>query len=338
MANYWAEQGKQIQVITFEDVNIPQFFSLRPEITYTPLSLTKRSDSLIGLIVRSIRRILAIRHAIKSHHSETVISFMTHTNILTIFSCLNIKAKLIISERCDPSSLRISKVFQFLRWGTYSYCDSLVVQTSEIYKFFSGNIQDIHVIPNPISLPRTFKKPSDRPQKQKKIVAMGRLTYQKGFDLLIKAFAQIHCKYQDWELIIWGEGEGRMGLEHLRNNLGLEGRVFICGQTSEPFDELSKADIFVLSSRFEGFPNVLCEAMACGIATISFDCPTGPRDIIRNELDGILVPPEDIDSLSEAMERLVSNEFERESIARRTPEILDRYGIENIMGMWEKII
>ena len=168
-------------------------------------------------------------------------------------------------------------------------------------------------------------------------MAMGRLVQQKGFDRLIAAFSMVAANHPDWSLTIWGEGGDRQTLEALRDRLDLQGRVALPGWTPDPFAEMREAGLFVLSSRYEGFPNVLCEAMACGVPVLSFDCP-GPRHVVRDGIDGILVPPDDVNKLAEAMDRLMADQAERERLAANGFEVTKRFGKDKIMERWERLI
>jgi glycosyltransferase involved in cell wall biosynthesis len=152
------------------------------------------------------------------------------------------------------------------------------------------------------------------------------------------AFAQLKERHPNWNLTILGEGPLRQVLESLRDQLGLTSRVFLLGYVRDTYYYLKKADLFVMCSRFEGFPNALCEAMACGIPVISTDCPSGPREIIRSGENGLLVQPEDVNALALAMDSLMSDEKERKRLGSRAVEVIERFSLEKIMRMWEEVL
>jgi len=177
-----------------------------------------------------------------------------------------------------------------------------------------------------------------RPKNGKTLLAVGRLGHEKGFDLLLIAFAVVAKKHPDWTLEIVGDGPVRAYLESCVRKHGLTERVRMPGFTRRPFDAMRRADLFVLSSLDEGFGTVLIEAMACGLAVVSFDCPSGPRHIIRDGIDGVLVPPRDAQAMAAALNHLIGDESERHRLAAKALEVVERFGVEKVMGMWEELI
>jgi glycosyltransferase involved in cell wall biosynthesis len=167
---------------------------------------------------------------------------------------------------------------------------------------------------------------------------MGRLGEEKGFDLLIEAFALLRHRFPQLSLVILGEGSGRSELERLIAARGLQSAVYMPGTVEQPHAILQQAGIFVLPSRFEGFPNALCEAMACGLPVVAADCRCGPREIIRNDVDGLLVPVGDIEALAGAMQRLMLDRSLQERLAAQAPSVVDRFSMARVTALWDQVL
>ena len=167
---------------------------------------------------------------------------------------------------------------------------------------------------------------------------MGRLARQKGFDLLIEAFSRIANQHPQWSVKILGEGPARASLKRLIAEKGLNGRVVLAGWEPDPDFVLKQSDLFVLSSRFEGFPNALLEAMACGLPSISFDCPSGPAEIIRDTIDGLLVPAEDIEALANTLDRVLGDDSLRQRLSAEAVHVVDRFSAERYFANWDAVL
>ncbi len=282
-----------------------------------------------------------MRKEIRASSPDVVISFIDTTNVLTLLASVGLRIPVIVSERSHPDQHPIGSAWTRLRSLLYRHADGIVVQSHGLRDWASGLVRDdaIHVIPNPVKpVLNGSEYPSHRQGSGRTVVAMGRLVSEKRFDLLLRAFCQCTKTHDDWSLIIVGEGEERRSLETLTRELGLEGRVKLPGLVQDPAHILHGADVFVLSSSYEGFPNALLEAMACGLAVISTDCGSGPREIVRNGVNGLLVAPNDVDALAAAMDRLMEDPEQRERLGARAVEVADRFGVEMVMGMWNAAI
>jgi glycosyltransferase involved in cell wall biosynthesis len=159
------------------------------------------------------------------------------------------------------------------------------------------------------------------------LISLGRLTPQKGYDLLLEAFARIAPR--DWHLEIHGEGPLRFKTQP---------RVTFPGFTTDPAATLARADLYVQPSRAEGFPNALCEAMACGLPVIATDCAPGVRAIVRDGIDGLLVRPNSVTALAAALDRLMNDRDERERFGARAKEIVTRFAVDRVMQQWESLL
>jgi glycosyltransferase involved in cell wall biosynthesis len=299
-------------------------------------------------IKNNVKRLVKLRYEIKRDKSSVVISFIDKINVLTLLATRRLNVKVIISERTHPAYHNIGRIWSRLRRICYPWADMIVGQSAGACAWLANNIGKVSlvVIPNPVYNPDEISDggkmlqeiPNKSDTTMQTVVAMGRLSPEKGFDMLLRSFARIPKAQPTWSLVIFGEGDERSSLARLARQLGIADRVFFPGLVQNPMQLMGQADLFVLSSRFEGFPNVLLEAMASGLPVISFDCPIGPREIIRDGIDGVLVPPENIDALAEAMNNLMDNATERTRLAARATEITGRFALEKIMAMWEDII
>ncbi len=338
VANYWVCQGWDVTLIMLVAPTEPSFYPLDPRIKLRALGLAGESANPLIAIARAGQRIVRLRHEIIASQPDVVISFMNAVNVYAILACTGLKIPTIVCEHIYPGATDANKIWQLLMKWTYRYADLVTVLTQNALPFYPAarGYQTI-VMPNPIVTPAPVGA-MERLLSTPSAIAIGRLHPQKGFDLLLRAFARLQAKYPDWQLTILGEGPMRSELEELRSQLKLTDRVHFPGLVTNVRDYLAQADLFVMPSRFEGFPMALCEAMACGLPVLAADCLSGPRDIIDDGIDGVLVAPEDVDALTAQLDALMSDPARRKQLALNAPQILDRFGVDRVMALWQDAI
>jgi glycosyltransferase involved in cell wall biosynthesis len=339
LANTWAAASWQVTLLSFDDGTMPPSYELDARVNHIALDIAGQSASKFAAVAENLYRVHRLRQAIRASRPDVVLSFMDRTNVLTILSTRGLGVRVVVSERSDPLMNNPGPIWSSLRRVAYPFADALVVQSQGAFDYFSPRVQSLSlIIPNPVLAPAarggTAFGHSDRPL----MLAMGRMVAAKGFDLLLRAFAQVKHAHPEWGLVILGDGLLFDEIERLRNVLGLADRVLLPGRVRNTQAYLNDADLFVMSSRYEGFPNALCEAMATGVASISTDCPSGPREIIRNGVDGLLVAPENVGALAAAMDHLMGSEPERKRLAMRASEVTTRFALPRVARMWEETL
>ncbi len=339
LANYWAARGWKVTILTFDPGYSEPFYDLDRQIDLLPLGIAGIDADPIAALKNNLQRIQILRKAIKNSRPDVVVSFVNKVNILTILACWGLKVRTIVTEQVYPSFNGLDKFWQFLQNWTYRRADLITVQTHSALSFFpSGQGYNTAVIPNPISLPESDAIESRIFTDDRHLLAVGKLIPQKGFDLLIRAFAQVSERHPEWTLTILGEGRMRDELESLCIQLKLDERVYMPGIVKNVDAHLRKADIFALASRFEGFPVALGEAMACGVPAIATDCLSGPREMIHDGTDGMLVVADNVDALAVGLDLLMSDPGKRQYFSHYAPRILDRFGVDRVMTMWNGAI
>lgn len=282
-----------------------------------------------GSIKKRFNRIFELRKYFKEQTQALIISFGTETNMFCILANLGRKQKLIISERNDPNKCS----YKLLRNIIYSMGKKFVFQTEDALKHFSKRIQKRGiVIPNPLlnSIPAPYTG-----EREKKVVAAGRLTKQKNHKLLLEAFAEFLNEEKEYQLVLYGQGELQEVLENQAKELHIQDNVVFAGFRSDILECIKSSSMYVLSSDYEGISNSLLEAMALGLPVISTDCPIGgSRMCIQNNVNGILVGLNNSKELATAMKKIASDSAFAKELGVQAAKIRDRFALDKIAKLW----
>ncbi len=340
LADALAGASHQVCVMTL-DSTASDFFSLGAGVQRMALGRHRTARTWLGRTTRNVYKLRAMRAAIRSWRADAVVSFLPEVNILAMLAAAGLGIPVVVSERVDPRRHRLSPVREWLRWTCYRRAAALVVQTEGVAEWLRSarrSLPRITVIPNPVQPPRQgAPAPTENPARPF-LFAAGRLTHQKGFDILIRALGLLVREGSALDLAIAGEGWGEeRNLQRLVAELGLGERVRFIGKVPDLSPWLKAAYAFVLPSRYEGFPNVLLEALACGTPSIAADCPSGPREILGNEL-GLLVPAEEPRAIADAVLQLQRDPALRSRLQHLGPVVCERYSPASIGREWERLL
>jgi len=334
--------------------NLSNYLSKRHDVTILTMSNDKpaydlsdkvRRISLVQFgesdnkIIKNLKRIKRFREYVKRNSPDIYITMLPNTINFMLFNRKIINAPILISERGDPKTrYESSRLKKFIMKKLYPKADGVVFQTEEAKSYYTKFIGDKGIIiPNAINS-EFIRKPYSG-QRKKRIVSAGRFSEQKNFSMLIEAFSKIIVDYPDFELVIYGDGALRNDLEKQIKKNALENKVLIPGYVEGFGDHIFDAALFVLPSNYEGMPNALMEAMALGLPCISTDCPVGgPRYLINNNMNGLLISPGNLNELIEAIEKLLSDDFLRHKIGNNAKEIVSTLNPEVIYYKWETYI
>lgn len=338
LAGALAARNHEVWLVTLAQSG-DDFFPVDARVRRLGLGLTGDSRNRLHGLWANTRRLHALRRTVSTIEPHAVLSFMTSVNVLTIIACIGLRVRIIVSERVDPASHREIRIWTGLRSLLYQFADAVVVQTEGIAAWFRRRLWGgtrVVVIPNPV-VPQTDVEPSAHGTGPF-LVAAGRLTPQKGFDLLIRAFGSATALTPELKLVIAGEGPEAQSLRDLAAELGLGARVSFPGRVSELSRLLKSAVAFILPSRYEGFPNVLLEALAAGVPCVAADCPGATREILGNGAYGLVVPPEDSRALADAITRIVTDSELRRRFSQAGAGAVERYRLERVVAEWERVL
>ena len=330
MANYWSEHGLCVTLATWTGPQTADFYDTDSRIRRVYLN-----DEATGRIRVNLRRVFKLRRHLIESRPDAVLSFLTRSNVPTILSATGLGLRVVISERTQPArETGLPLEWRILRRIVYRQSAGLVCQTRATAEWIRKKWRtDASVIPNALRpLPRSIAN------REALILGVGTLKREKGFDLLLQAFARISQAFPDWRVAILGEGPERAALLRLRDELGLGGRVEFPGRVRDVESWMARAGLVVQPSRFEGFPNAVLESMGMGAAVVSADCPAGPSEMIDDGVNGRLVPVEDVDALARVMAELMAKPELRSQLGREAVKVRERFGQESIMARWKSLL
>ena len=323
------------------------FYQLPDGVERVALDLGGPTSGLWPKVAGNLARVRALRDALRSAAADVVISFLTETNVLSLLAARGLGIPVVVVEQVDPRRHPLARPWRVLRRLTYPRAARLVSCSAGVDAAFGwlpaerrrvifNPLDPIEAEPDPDpSQPPCPPLPFPWPHT---VLGMGRLEHQKGFDLLIDAFARLAPGFPDWGLAILGEGSLRPRLQSQIDSRGLADRVLLPGAVPSAMAAMKQADLFVLSSRYEGFGLTLAEAMACGLAVIAADCPSGPGEIVRHGHDGLLVAAEDPAALARAMAELMSDAPQRRRLGVAARQSARRFDLDEVLPSWETLL
>lgn len=345
ITGHWARQGHKVSIISFDRPDDIVYHKLDRNITIHRLAIMPRRPKEIsknkwqrrfsGLSVMC-RRVIALRRFINAERPDLLFSFLTKINLIALIATIGLRVPVGVAERNNPEKQDANPLWNIALRHLYKRAAAIICQTQASMRCIPAHLHErCHVIPNPVHGGK--KRHADRKQDRRVIGAVGRLSSQKGFDMLVTAFAMVASQHPEWDLHIWGDGPDREMLQDQINRLDLTHRIKLCGLSQKAGAWVGDMDIFILSSRYEGFPNVLAEAMVAGLPVIATNCDFGPAEMVEHGHNGLLIRPDRPQDMAVAIDRLISNTRLRRKLASKAPEIGEKFAAEPVMQQWDEL-
>ncbi|UXY14476.1 glycosyltransferase family 4 protein [Chitiniphilus purpureus] len=339
LCNSWVDRGDSVTLVpTFSGGGQP-FYPLRPQIELLYLA------DQVGAAKSGWRsyfgRFNALLEIARSRHPDVIVSFLPNVNVVAVLLSAATGIPCIISERSDPAVQPLGTFWRMCCKALYRFADAVVVQTDNVAASVVrryGNMRRVSVVPNPIPPALEQYRADGRAIRTRRcLLSLGRLSHEKQVGAVIDCFASLAGGFAEWDLHIYGDGPEREALSEQIIRLGMGDRVFLMGGTETPWAVMADSDLFVMNSRYEGFPNALLEAMAIGLPCVTADCRSGPREISADGRDAMLFAPGDVMAMQSALATLMADSALRNSLGLQArAAVLSRYSLAAILHLWDR--
>lgn len=340
-SNLAKDRHHYVTLITLDEPGAPSFFPVDPLVSIIGLDALGGSGTL-NRLGRIAVRLVKIRWVVGRIRPDVLISFMDTMNITVLLATRGLGVPVIVSERVDPAAHhhRIGRLKSALRRLTYPWADRVVVQTRRAATFFADLAPGrLVVLPNPVAPAERAASPGRLgPDGRFRLIGVGRLDPQKGFDLLIEAFARVAADFPEWDLVIFGEGDGRPELSRRIAARGLTHRVRLPGVTAAIEAEYGKAHVLAFPSRYEGFPNVFAEAMATGLPTVAFKNVSGVEDLAVHLQTTLLAPHGDIYAYADHLATLMADPELRRRLGAAARDRIKEFSPTTVYAQWRRLV
>jgi GalNAc-alpha-(1->4)-GalNAc-alpha-(1->3)-diNAcBac-PP-undecaprenol alpha-1,4-N-acetyl-D-galactosaminyltransferase len=323
VANHWAASGRAVTMATLYHGDAPSAFPLDARVTRTDAGLRSRENRGEAALLADIRQFVI------STRPDVVLSLIDQTNIRVANALRGSGIALFVWEQIDARPIPSGEWEEARREAYATAVAGVIALTEEDARYFGAGT---HVVFNPVARSRDSARP-----RLPLIAGAGRLEEQKGFDILLAAFARVATAHAGWNVVILGEGREREALTKRARDLVIGDRVSMPGFLPDPVDVYASAAIFAMPSRREGFPNALLEGMAHGAAPVVSDCAPGMYEIVRDGIDGLVVPSRVVTPFADALDRLMTNDEERRRFGERAADVVTRFSVEEAVARLDRI-
>lgn len=335
LADYFADYGHEVILVTQYIKENEYPLNQKVKRIICELSEEELTDRRV---TNFKRRFTKLRNIWKVNKPDVILSFIGKNNIMTILTSRFLDIPVAVSVRAEPGEEYPGMIMRLLARNLFKMADKVILQTKQCFDFFPEAVQRKAVIlKNPVS--EHFFRERFTGERDKVIVAVGRVDENKNHEMLIRAFAGIADEFPDYKVVIYGEGDCRSKLLDLVQELGLSGRILLPGSIENVSEAIYKTRVFVLTSNSEGSPNTLIEAMAMGLTVISTDCPCGgPAELILDNINGILTPVGDVEKLQVNLQKVLNDLQFADNLGEKAKETSDIFRRDKVCKEWESIL